>query len=172
MRNIEKTAQLFKMICDQYDGADLGKKAAQKLFYFFERKGIDLNLRYGIHYYGPYSAKLEDAMYELEGEGYLSIDISKSTHIISAGRKAVQEGCLPEEEEIIAKQVLQTFAHRKPLELEALSTMDYIANSILPKDASDEDIIAKFKEIKAEKFKESVIEQTLEELKELGLIVA
>ncbi len=46
MENMEKTAALFGMICGEYDGANsLGKKAAQKMFYFFERSGIDLNLR-------------------------------------------------------------------------------------------------------------------------------
>lgn len=46
MNNTKKYAFLFQMLCHNYDGADvLGKKASQKIFYFFERKGILLNLR-------------------------------------------------------------------------------------------------------------------------------
>lgn len=171
MDRTEKYAVLFKMLCEKYDGADnLGKKAAQKIFYFFERKGIDLNLRYGIHYYGPYSAKLDDAMDELESEGYIAIDTSGTTHIIRTGTRMTSENILNDEEKDIAEYVLDTFEHKSPMDLEALTTMDYIANSILPDTATEKDIIYKFRQIKGTKFSQSVIENTLRELKELELI--
>ena len=169
----KKYALLFKMLCEKYDGSTvLGKKASQKIFYFFERKGIELNLRYGIHYYGPYSSKLDDAMYELESEGYLSIDTSGTTHIIRLGRESVPNTYLSEQEKHIAAFVLETFAHKSPMELEALTTMDYIANSILPKEATTDDIIDKFKQIKGEKFSQHIIDHTLQELKSLSLITS
>ncbi|MCM1185635.1 MAG: hypothetical protein NC251_01035 [Lachnoclostridium sp.] len=55
------------------------------------------------------------------------------------------------------------------MELEALSTMDYIMHSLLPATATDQDIISKFKQIKATKFEQNVIDHTLLELKELKL---
>ena len=171
MDRMEKYALLFKMLYEKYDGADdLGKKAAQKIFYFFERKGIPLNLRYGIHYYGPYSGKLDDAMYELESEGYLSIDTSRATHIISLGSIKAPETALSQEEKEIADDVLQVFEHKSPMDLEALTTMDYVANVILPKKSTEQDIINKFKEIKGTKFSSKTIMRTLDELKALELI--
>lgn len=173
MDNTKKYALLFKMLCEKYDGSTvLGKKASQKIFYFFEREGIELNLRYGIHYYGPYSSKLDDAMYELESEGYLSIDTSGTTHTIQLGHELIPDTYLSEQEKHIAAFVLETFAHKSPMELEALTTMDYIANSLLSKEATEKDIIDKFKQIKGEKFSQRIIDHTLQELKSLNLIAA
>lgn len=171
MKNMEKTAALFDILCGKYDGANsLGKKAAQKMFYFFERSGIDLNLRYGIHYYGPYSAKLDDEMYELESEGYIVINTSGPTHSISRGKKAVKKNALSNQEKETVQYILQKLEHKSPLELEALSTMDYIANSILPCEASDDARVHTFEQIKGTKFKQNAIRKALEELKQLNFI--
>lgn len=173
MGNVERTALLFQMLCERYDGANaLGKKATQKMFYFFERFGVDLNLRYGIHFYGPYSSKLDDQMYELESEGYISINTCGPTHIISRGKQRANQKALTAEEKAIVENVMDIFEHKSPLELEALSTMDYIANSILPPGETDEHIIEKFKQIKGTKFDQVMVEKTLEELKELNLIAS
>lgn len=171
MARLEMMAELFSMLCEKYDGADLGKKATQKIFYFIEREGFNLNLRYGIHYYGPYSAKLDDIMYELESEGYILINTDRPVHVISIGRREIPEGNLTNNQRKIVNQVLDTFEHKTPADLEALSTMDYVANSILPKKASDNAIIAKFKQIKGNKFTQDTIDEALEELKDLRLIV-
>lgn len=173
MGNLEKTALLFQMLCDKYDGANaLGKKASQKMFYFFERFGINLRLRYGIHFYGPYSSKLDDMMYELDCQGYISIDISGPTHIITGGSQKVSEELLTPEEIKVVDYVMQTFEHKSPMELEALSTMDYIATTLLPQGASDEEIVEKFKQIKGTKFEQNVIVNCLQELKEMKLIAS
>ncbi len=171
MKNMDKTAALFEMLCGEYDGANfLGKKAAQKMFYFFERSGIELNLRYGIHYYGPYSAKLDDEMYELESEGYIVIDTSGPTHSISRGGRPAKRNALSDQEREKVQYILQKLEHKSPLELEALSTMDYIANFILPVEASDDARVDKFKQIKGTKFKQSAVIKALDELKELEFI--
>ena len=173
MDNLQKYAELFSMICERFDGADLGKKVVQKLFYFFERKGISLGLRYGIHYYGPYSSKLDNTLHMLESEDYISIDTSGSTHIITLGpsdNHTTKQ--LTDAEQSTAQEVLNAFSHKTPLELEALATMDFIANSILEKNASDETIISKFNEIKGDKFNNALIQSVLSELKRLQLIAA
>lgn len=171
MSRTEKIAILFKRLCDRYDGAEvLGKKAAQKMFYFFEREGIDLNLRYGIHFYGPYSSKLDDEMDVLESEGYLSINTNGPTHIIEWGERDAENDSLSDKEKEIVEYVMQKFGHKSPLDLEALSTMDYIANSILQPGASDAEIMHKFQQIKGTKFTQNMTENALKELKELSLI--
>lgn len=173
MENICKYAELFKIICDNFNGSEhLGKKVCQKLFYFFEREGLHLNLRYGIHYYGPYSSKLDDTMHILEGEEYINIDTSNTTHVISVGKTSVNDESLTEDDIKIANDVLSKFGTKSPMELEALATMDYVANNILTSNASDEEIICKFKEIKSNKFNEIIIQNTLSELKSFGFICA
>lgn len=169
MDNITKYALLFKMLCTEYDGASLGKKVSQKMFYFFEREGIELNLRYGIHYYGPYSSKLDNAMYELDSRGYISIDIAGATHVVRQG-KTEAPGCLTEKDAIIARKVLDSFEHKSAMELEALSTMDYVANFLLGKYATESDIRRKFKEIKGSKFNDTIVKNTYQELVDLNLI--
>lgn len=169
MENIRKYAELFDLIHNSFDGAQLGKKVSQKMFYFFERKGITLNLRYGIHYYGPYSSKLDNALHVLESEDYIKINTSGTTHVISMGKKKVNNG-LTDEEKDIAKIVIDSFAHKSPLELEALATMDYIANSM--NCTTKEQIISTFKAIKGDKFNASTITKTYNELKKLNLISA
>jgi len=169
MENIQVYAQLFDMLCNSFDGAKLGKKAAQKMFYFFERKGIDLNLRYGIHYYGPYSAKLDNMLHILESEDYIEINTGSSTHVISM-KDGVSIDVLSGEQKQIATTVIEEFAHKTPLALEALATMDFVSNTM--KCSTKEQIISTFKEIKGDKFSESVIEESYKNLQELGLIDA
>ncbi|MCM1170943.1 MAG: hypothetical protein NC393_02335 [Clostridium sp.] len=166
----ENHAYLFELICEKFDGAELGKKAAQKLFYFFEREGIALNLRYGIHYYGPYSEKLDNIMYYLESENVIKIDDSGKTHVISKGNAQITHNSLSDDDEKCAIQVIEQFAHRSPRELEALATMDYVANNLVYAPISKEKIINKFKEIKGTKFDEATIENTFDELRKLNLI--
>lgn len=170
MNRIEIMAALFKEICEQYDGAELGKKATQKLFYFIERMGLDLNLRYCVHFYGPYSSKLDDVMYQLEDEGYISINTEGTTHSISIGEKSTDKSVLSEAEWGKVNRTLKLFGHKTPLELEALSTMDYIANFTLSKNAAEEDIIEKFKQVKGNKFSNKTITEVFGELKKLRLI--
>lgn len=169
MENIRKYAELFDLIHSSFDGAQLGKKVSQKMFYFFERKGIALNLRYGIHYYGPYSSKLDNALHILESEDYIKINTNGVTHVISIGKKKVSD-VLTNEEKDIAKSVIDSFAHKSPLELEALATMDYIANSM--NCTTKDQIISTFKAIKGDKFNGAIINKTYNELKRLDLISA
>lgn len=165
MDNIKQYALLFKLLSDGFDGASLGKKVTQKMFYFFERKGVQLNLRYGIHFFGPYSAKLDNIMHILESEDYISIDTTGMTHVISMGDRCVDGVCLTEEQSAKAESVIREFAHKSPLELEALATMDYVANTILHKGANDREIIEKFIEIKGQKFSHKMAQETLKELR-------
>ena len=70
----------------------------------------------------------------------------------------------------LGKKVLATFEHKSAMELEALSTMDYVANSLLGEFATESDIKRKFKEIKGSKFNDTVIRNTYQELVDLKLI--
>ncbi len=169
MDNIKKYAELFNLVSNSFDGAKFGKKVAQKMFYFFERMGINLNLRYGIYYYGPYSSKLDNMLHVLESEEYIKINTDGTTHIISIGKKK-SNSALSHEEKDIATTVIESFAHKTPLELEALATMDYVANSM--NCTTKEAIVSTFKAIKGDKFNLKTINETYSTLKQLNLISA
>ena len=165
----KKVEGLFKVICDEYEG-NLGKKASQKLFYCFEREGIDLDLRYGIHYYGPYSSKLSDEIYDLENEGIISVDTTKRTHVINWAANDSENNLLSEEDKRIALKVMNTFGKKRPLELEALSTMDFVAQNLTDDSAKRDQVIDKFIEIKGTKFSREEAKNYYTELKNLQLV--
>ncbi len=170
MVNLIKYAELFKLISENFSGASLGKKVSQKMFYFFERSGIQLNLRYGIHYYGPYSSRLDNYMHMLENENFINIDTSKNTHVISMGDFVSETDMLLKEETEKAQFVIDNFSKKTPLQLEALATMDYVANYILSSNPSKEDVIDKFKEIKGNKFSQEEMNNSYKILKDLNFI--
>ena len=170
MENLLKYAQLFEILSEGFKGRELGKKATQKMFYFFERDGIQLDLKYGIHYYGPYSSKLDNVMHILESEDYLSIDTTGTTHKISLGNEHIKENVLTDEEVQKANFIIEKFAKCTPMELEADATMDFVANTLLNDSYSKNELINKFKEIKGTKFNDSSIEKTLKRLSNLDFI--
>lgn len=167
MENIEKYAELLNMLYVSFDGAELGKKVTQKMFYFFERKGIPLNLRYGIHYYGPYSSKLDNILHVLESEDYIDINTAGTTHVISIKNTSINSALLGNEKDV-ATTVIEAFAHKTPLELEALATMDFVANSM--NCTTKEEIVSSFKVVKGDKFNTNIIAKTFNTLVELELI--
>ena len=50
MNLLDKYTFLIDDICK---GKQTGKKKLQKLMYLIERKGVQLDLRYSIHFFGP-----------------------------------------------------------------------------------------------------------------------
>ena len=169
MKNINEVTRLFEIVCVKFDGAPIGKKVVQKLFYFFERKGIQLNLRYGIHFYGPYSAKLDNIMHILESEDYISINTDGHTHIVSMGKRVKDCSLLSDQEKCYAEFVMEHFGHKSSLELEALATMDYVANYI-NRCGDKKETVASFKKIKGNKFNDDMIEEAYDLLKQLCFI--
>ena len=170
MENLLKYVELFQILSENFTGGELGKKVTQKMFYFFERKGIKLNLNYGIHYYGPYSSNLDNLIHILESEDYLSIDTSGTTHKISLGTEHLTKSVLSASEKRIAQFVIKNFSPCTAMELEALTTMDYIANTIFDNTYSKKQLIDKFKEIKGTKFNDNTIDNALQKLNRLNFI--
>lgn len=115
------------------------------------------------------SGILDNALHVLESEDYIKINTNGTTHVISIGKKKVNNA-LSEEEKDVAKIVIDAFAHKSPLELEALATMDFIANSM--NCTTKDQIINMFKTVKGDKFNTNTINKTYNDLKMLNLISA
>ena len=166
MTCFEKNSIIIRQICDKIEP---GKKMLQKLMYLISRKGVKLELNYSIHYFGPYSSKLDGTLHTLESFDKLSINTSGITHTIHLGDSPI-EGTLNGKEQESVDFVLKNFLRRSAHELEAITTIDYVATTILKNQAKDEEIIEKVQQIKGTKFSKEYLQDCLQTLKRLDYI--
>lgn len=149
----------------------LGKKMFQKLFYLIEQKGVDLNLNYIIHFYGPYSSKLDALIHEFESEDYLDINTSGMTHIINEATNFPKDITgVSDEDKGVINSVLSGFISKTPRDLEALTTIDYVAKHISDDRKNEADIIRDVIKIKGDKFTESQLKIYYSQLKSASYI--
>ena len=167
MNMLEKYAFLIGDICKDHQ---TGKKKLQKLMYLIERKGVQLDLRYSIHFFGPYSSKLDHIIHILENEDWLDIDTSGQTHRIIM--KKEENGQLSKEDNILVDMVRKVFYDKSPMELEALTTIDYVATTLLHGTATRDDVIKQVKIIKGKKFSSQELEKEYDVLIEQGYLSA
>ncbi len=168
MKNFDKFEEILHYIClDQ----EPGKKMVQKLLYLMERKGIKLNLNYAIHFYGPYSSALDDALHALEAQGVINITVDHLTHRIRpVSENKFPQVLSPEEKEKVF-DILNHFGKKSASELEALTTLDYVAHTLLEDNGDSEQIIRDVLKIKSKKFTADYLRQELEILKGHGYII-
>jgi len=167
MNLLDKYALLIGDICAD---KKTGKKKLQKIMYLIERKGVQLDLRYSIHFFGPYSSKLDQAVHILENEDRLDIDTSGQTHRIIMKKEG--NGQLSKEDNILVDMVRKAFYDKSPMELEALTTIDYVATTLLHGNATRADVIKQVKIIKGKKFSSQELEKEYDVLIEQGYLSA
>lgn len=167
MNLLDKYALLIGDICAD---KKTGKKKLQKIMYLIERKGVRLDLRYSIHFFGPYSSRLDQAVHILENEDRLDIDTSGQTHRIIMKKEG--NGQLSKEDNIIVDEVRKAFYNKSPMELEALTTIDYVATTLLHGNATRADVIKQVKIIKGKKFSSQELEKEYDVLIEQGYLSA
>lgn len=167
MNLLDKYTFLIDDICK---GKQTGKKKLQKLMYLIERKGVQLDLRYSTHFFGPYSSRLDHAIHILENEDWLDIDTSGQTHLIIIKKEV--SGQLSKEDNILVDEVREAFYDKSPMELEALTTIDYVATTLLDSKASRADVIKQVKIIKGKKFSSQELEREYDVLIEQGYLSA
>lgn len=150
-----------------------GKKALQKLIYLMERNGVDLGFNYSIHYYGPYSSVLDDAIRALQIQDIVEIkqdNMSQRIYLRQNGDNSFTE--LSEEEKRKLEEVLHVFGCKKPAELELITTTDFVARELCQSSegCEDDEIVKGVKKIKGDKFTYSEILQAISELRKNGYI--
>lgn len=167
MTSFEKNSIIINQICTKIEP---GKKMLQKLMYLISRKGVVLDLNYSIHYFGPYSSKLDDMVHTLESYDQLNIDTSERTHKIYRGQMPI-EGALEESDQEKVDFVLENFSMKTAFELEAITTIDYVAAEMLKKQGNDREIIDKVLMIKGTKFSKEYLLECLNILKQFEYLV-
>lgn len=165
MTSFERNSIIISQICDEIEP---GKKMLQKLMYLIDRQGINLELNYSIHFFGPYSSKLDETIHILESYDKINIDTSGVTHIIHKGNIPIN-GQLSEKDQEKVNFVLTNFSKKSAFDLEAITTIDYVANKML-KGSSEKEIISKVKKIKGSKFTEDRLEESFQTLKQFHYI--
>lgn len=135
-----------------------------------ERRGVDLNLNYSIHFFGPYSSVLDNAIHIMAMKGVINIDTSGPTHKITVGNYGGIKNDLNEVEIGDIRFVLDNFSNKTANELEAITTLDYVATKILGGEESDDEIIEKVKDIKGDKYTTEYLKSGLSVLKELDFL--
>lgn len=147
-----------------------GKKVLQKLVYLIEKKGLDLGYDYAIHYYGPYCAKLDDAVHSLEMQSLVSIKPERMSHKIYLAGMGTENYALSSGTEKLIDEVLKVFASMSAHDLELLTTTDFVARELFRRQntCTAQDIVEGVRTIKGEKFSSEKISEAIAQLRENG----
>ncbi|MCL2135078.1 MAG: hypothetical protein FWH37_05945 [Candidatus Bathyarchaeota archaeon] len=134
------------------------KKKVQKIIYLIQESGEDLGFDYSIHFYGPYSEKLDSEIRYLYNRGDLNMDFTPRGHKLSVDNSLATPPVSSTTQEIIAY-----FRLKSPSDLELLATVLYIKRAI--PNANDKNILNNVLRIKGEKYSEIEINNSIKELK-------
>ena len=143
------------------------KKMLQKIVYLLEEKGVDLNCNYTLHFYGPYSARLDAKTLELSSEGAIAFDYSGYGHKMSIEQNYEVEPSLTKDELTIIESVISRYKEKTPSDLELLTTTIYAKKYTDAK--SKDDIINNVKIIKGNKYPDTEIEWAIKEFPYFGI---
>lgn len=168
MFSMKKYVEVLERICEQNEP---GKKSVQKLAYLIERKGVNLDLEYTIHFFGPYSSKLDNVLHLLQCDEAIDINTIERTHTISIIDTSSYEGeQLSQEEKEKVDFILNNFKRRSALELEGITTIDYVAKSLGLRNGDNDKIIEEVKRIKGTKFNDEQLQEYLGVLREYEFV--
>lgn len=171
MKDLKTASAVIERICTYDRDVQIGKIMLQKLMYLMQRKGLDMHLSYSIHYYGPYSSELYDLILMKNRLDELAIDTSSRTHVITIGSEAKGDA-LTEDDQDVFDGIMRDFFGRTALELEGITTVDYVAHTTLRDNGTREEIIDRTKRIKGTKFSDAALEADLELLIRTGFVQA
>ncbi|ADL43325.1 hypothetical protein COB47_2066 [Caldicellulosiruptor obsidiansis OB47] len=160
-------------------GNKVGKKFLQKVVYLLQRKGLNLNYNFSIHYYGPYSSQLEYDIHRLEMNRLVRIDPKDGyTHEIIPEEVSDDEKYLSHHDiEMIdskeIKDLIKNLSSFNASELELIATVDYVINQLKIRGTDElnkKEIIEKVKKLKGNKYTEKKIEEAIKFLEENGFV--
>jgi len=174
MNHVELVVTVLRKMSDfklQYPG----KKALQKLVYLIGRRGVRPDFHYSIHYYGPYSSKLDDTVHSLQLQGIVEIVPDGMNHrvrLIEELQEFIEDPHLSEKESQEIEYVLRNFGTLTPYDLEVITTADFVAGELgkILKPLTEEAIVEGVKKIKGDKFPDQNIRDALAVLKQHGYV--
>lgn len=162
----EQRFAVIRYLVDELE--DVGKTKMQKIVYFLQNAfGVPLDYVFGMHYFGPYSEKLDDDLVDMKLRGYVDIepDPGGYGYHIHAGSEAVESMRNMTEEYLQQlSKTIDTFRSYSARDLELLGTLHFARQ--VAEQASTSDIIDKVARLKP-RFEKSEIEQRYRVMEEL-----
>lgn len=138
----EKRTNTIIHLLKLLEGQQVGKKSIQKLVYFLQKFGVDLNYRYKMYHYGPYCSELSNDLDIMDMMDTVNIEDSSTTYGYSitlgeSGKEQASdiEQLLYSDREHFDK-LLSVFGECSAKELELYATM-HLVERILRKREQD-----------------------------------
>ncbi|KNY30211.1 hypothetical protein [Pseudobacteroides cellulosolvens] len=162
----------------------LGRTIIQKLCYFAKSKGIPLDYDFDMYHYGPYSQNLYYRMDDMTADSVVNDDnvACKNTNIKSCKSKYMPGNNIDKLINIYKDDidkftadidsVINVFHDFDHTGLELLSTIHFFQTTLshfYNKPANKNDVIAKVKNAKGDKFKDDLISKAYDALKKAGI---
>jgi len=167
---ISKRAGVIRKIIEERERvrASTGKTVIQKLIYFIQSRGLDLDYRFTLYTYGPYSPELMEDMDIASENGYINMVYNPAYlgYVISSGERDIEDDLLTKEEINVIEEVMNNYAGYSAKELELRATIQFFHDRL---EIPEKDMIPEIKEIKP-KFSEEDIRSAINEMKEIGYI--
>ncbi|MGL5832426.1 MAG: type II toxin-antitoxin system antitoxin DNA ADP-ribosyl glycohydrolase DarG [Waterburya sp.] len=175
--NITVARALFIRLLEIYEipGYRLTKLEIQKLAYFLQEAGENLNLRYVKHQFGPYADNLNHVLLRIDGHfirGYGDRTQRSQMYVLPEGKKAAHHFLEqhPEANERLEKVSNLIAGFETPYGMEMLATIHWVATKEDPQAAEDCEkaiaLVQKWNERKRKLFKPSHLQKAWKRLKQ------
>jgi len=133
------------------------KKTLQKMLYLVQAEGVDLGFEYGIHFYGPYSADLDEEVISLVADGIVRFKYVRMSHFMEIDDSLYTvKSNLDKSQEEKLRAIIARYKDKSPSELELITTTHYVKENLSQKDVKS--VIQGVKKIKGNKYSTQEIE--------------
>jgi len=155
----------FKKICDileiETKGSDDFERrlVIQKMFYFLQKLGLDLEIKYNFYKFGPYSPDLTDIYYSIINLNQQNLDYFPDIEFSNKEKEILNK----------LKKIFQNWG-KDIKELEFYASVLYIYEDMYIRNQNQQKLIQVIKKLKPDLFKAFNVEKTIEDLKEQGLL--
>lgn len=145
-------------------GEELKEKRIQRLFYLIKSLGeVEVDYKYDIYFFGPYSPKLSEDLIALISQGDISLNDDKSIQVILSDSGEEPEVDLQQREKDSVYEIIEKFGKKSTDELELLSTIQFIAE-LLGEKKNVQSIEAGVKKLNKSKYDDKRIYNAVKEL--------
>jgi uncharacterized protein len=162
-------------------GGYVGRTAIQKILYFLNTRGVPMGYSFDIYHYGPYCEDvLRDAEW-LQADEVIRDDSSKPQKYSNYGPGPALEQLLSAYAEELepyrdrVRQVVRALVPLRAEHLELIATLDYLYRWLCASGQGGpwkERVVARFLEVKKDRFPRAEVEATYERMVSAGLVGA
>lgn len=162
----------------QQEGGYLGRTAIQKIAYFLQVLGVPMGYRFEVCHYGPFCASILGDLEWLLADSAIrdsSTDPGKYSKYVPGpvcNELIEKHATKLKKYEATLTSTVQALLPLKPDHLELIATLDYAfreTKAMAGKKPARQNVIARFREFKGQKFSEVDIAKTYDQLEGAGL---